>query len=132
MAWTEKTGPDSWRVRYRRADGTTGSVCGFRSKKTAEDYANDLECDQRRGTWLDPSGFRTTVAEWVTRWFPALDLDVRTLENYDSYLRCHILPRFGTMPLGNITTLDIRMWTKQAAEAGYPRPPSAAGSTYCP
>jgi len=119
MAWIEKTGPTLWRVRWRRADGTTGSVTGFRSEKVANNYADEMKCDQRRGTWLDPSGFRTTVAEWVERWWPSLDLDTRTLENYDSYLRCHILPRFGSTPLGSITTLDIKLWTKQAAQDGY-------------
>jgi integrase len=119
VAWIEKTGKDSSRVRYRRDDDTTGSVPGFPTKKAAADYAADLESDQRRGTWLDPCGFRTTLAEWVGRWFPTLDLDRRTLENYDSYLRCHILPQFGTTALGSITTLDIKLWAKEAAEAGY-------------
>ncbi len=119
MAWIEKTGPTLWRVRWRRPDGTTGSVTGFRSEKAANNYADEIECDQRRGTWLDPSGFRTTLADWVIRWWTTPDLDTRTLENYDSYLRCHILPRFGTTPMGTITTLDIKLWTKEAAEDGY-------------
>lgn len=119
MAWIEKTGPALWRVRWRRADGTTGSVTGFRNEKAANNYADEMECDQRRGTWLDPSGYRTTMADWVERWWPSLDLDTRTLENYDSYLRCHIPPRFGPIPLGSITALDIKLWTKQAAEDGY-------------
>ena len=36
-----------------------------------------------------------TLAGWVCSWWPTLDLDTRTLENYRSYLRCHILPRFS-------------------------------------
>lgn len=117
MAWIEKTGERSWRARYRRNDGVTESISGF--EKAAQDYADMVECDRRRGIWLDPSGFRTTVAQWVDRWFPSLDLDSRTVENYDSYLRNHILPRFGTTPLGSITPLDIRVWTKDALDAGY-------------
>jgi integrase len=45
--------------------------------------------------------------------------DTRTLENYRSCLRCHILPRFGTIPIEAITPLDIRMWSTQAFEDGY-------------
>jgi integrase len=119
MAWTEKIGERSWRVRYRCADGDVESIYGFDSAKAAQDYADMVECDRRRGVWLDPSGFKTTVAEWVDRWFPTLDLDTRTLENYRSYLRNHILPEFGDTPLGAITTLDVRMWIKQALEDGY-------------
>ncbi|WP_442792265.1 hypothetical protein [Amycolatopsis sp. NBC_01307] len=32
----------------------------------------------------------------MERWFPAQDLDPRTIESYRSRLRCHILPKFGT------------------------------------
>lgn len=77
---------------------------------------DDLESDRRRGTWLDPSGFKTTLAEWVRRWWPSLDLDLRTLENYESYLRLHILPRFGDVAMGDITTLDINLWIKESGE----------------
>lgn len=48
MAWVEQTGQHSWRVRYRRADGTVGSVLGFSSRRSAEAYAGDMESDQRR------------------------------------------------------------------------------------
>jgi hypothetical protein len=68
MAWVEQIGTHSWRVRYRRDDGTHGSLAGFRSKKTAQASAHDMEADQRRGTWLDPAGAQTTVADWVARW----------------------------------------------------------------
>ncbi|WP_442875441.1 hypothetical protein [Amycolatopsis sp. NBC_00355] len=40
------------------------------------------------------------MAEWVARWFLSLDLDPRTIESYRSRLRCHILPKFGDLPLG--------------------------------
>jgi hypothetical protein len=84
MAWTEKIAQHSWRVRYRRDDGVVESIYGFDDENVARDYADMVDCDRRRGTWLDPSCYRTTVTEWVTRWFPTLDLDTQTLENYSS------------------------------------------------
>jgi integrase len=129
MAWVTATGPKTWRVRYQRDDGTVGSVCGFRTEQAAIDYKNDLESDRRCGRWLDPSGSKTTLAEWVRRWWHSLDLDLRTLENYDSYLRQHILPRFGHVPMGNITTLDINLWIKESGEPSQTRPQGYAPST---
>jgi hypothetical protein len=38
MAWVAPSGSSRWRVRYRRDDGTTGSVCGFRTEQAAIDY----------------------------------------------------------------------------------------------
>jgi hypothetical protein len=100
MAWVEQTGQRSWRVRYRCADGTVGSVPGFSSRRSAEAYAGDLESGQRRQVWLDPAGGRLELRSWVARWLPVQDLDPRTADNYESYLRCHVLVRFGATPLG--------------------------------
>jgi hypothetical protein len=38
-------------------------------------------------------------------WLATLDLDVRTVENYRSRLRCHLLPSWGEITLGEISTL---------------------------
>ena len=32
MAWVEKSGAQTWRVRYRREDGTIGAINGFTGK----------------------------------------------------------------------------------------------------
>ncbi|WP_222426682.1 tyrosine-type recombinase/integrase, partial [Amycolatopsis rhizosphaerae] len=119
MAWVEQTGQHSWRVRFRRLNGTTSSIPGFPTRKIADHYAADMETDQRRKTWIDPADSRTTLADWAQQWLPAQDLDPRTIDNYRSYLHCHILPRFGDTALGEITTLDIDTWTKQATDADY-------------
>ncbi|RSN56207.1 hypothetical protein DMH01_30895 [Amycolatopsis sp. WAC 04182] len=82
MAWAEKIGPRSWRVRYPTADGRIGSRSGFGTKKLADDYANRIEADQRRGIWLDPQAAKTSVSAWVALWTETLDVEVRTEENY--------------------------------------------------
>lgn len=61
MAWTEQIGPHSWRVRYPTGDGHTASISEFTTKKAADDYAHDIETDQRRGTRIDPAHGRTTA-----------------------------------------------------------------------
>ncbi|VVJ19594.1 Integrase [Amycolatopsis camponoti] len=118
MAWVEQTGQVSWRVRYRRVDGTVGSVPGFCSRRSAEAYAGDVKSDQRRQVWIDPAGGRLTLRSWE-RWLPMQDLDPRTVDNYESYPRCHVLVRFGATPLGEITALDVDAWVKESREAGY-------------
>jgi integrase len=119
MAWTEQIGPHSWRVRYPTGDGHTASISGFTTKKAADDYAHDIETDQRRGTRIDPAHGRTTVAEWTATWFATLDLDPRTLDNYRSILRCHIQLRWGSTPLSDITTLAVNKWITELHQRGY-------------
>lgn len=96
MAWTEQTGKHAWRVRCPSSNGHIASVSGFSSQKAADDYAADIEPDQRRQLWIDPALGRTTVDNWAGRRLPSLDIDTRTYGNYNSYLRNHILPRWGT------------------------------------
>jgi hypothetical protein len=112
MAWIEQTGKCSWRVRYPRPTGGYGSISGFSSRKTARDYTDDLESDRRRGQWLDPDGAKTSAAAWAARWIETLDVETRTEENYRAYLRNHILPRWGTTSLGEITALAVNAWIK--------------------
>jgi len=99
VAWVEQCGNRSWRVRYRRQGFGARSVSGFGSRRDAVAYAAGLEVDRRRRVWIDPADSAVTVAEWTGRWFRSLDLDPRTIESYRSRLRCHILPKFGDLPL---------------------------------
>ncbi|WP_156960799.1 hypothetical protein [Amycolatopsis taiwanensis] len=108
MAWMEQSGKESWRVRWH-APGNTDSVGGFRSQGDARAYVADMAADRRRGAWINPAAGRITLAEWVARWLPAIDLDERTVETYHSRLRCHLLPRFGATPLAEITALDVTL-----------------------
>ncbi|PWK83224.1 integrase-like protein [Lentzea atacamensis] len=119
MAWTEQIGKQSWRVRYHTGDGHTASICGFATKLAAENGANDIESDQRRNTWLDPARGKTILAEWATIWFAALDLDPRTIDNYRSMLRCHILLRWGSTPVNAITALGVNKWIADLHALGY-------------
>jgi len=118
-AWVEQCGSRSWRVRYRRQGLGVRSVPGFGSRRDAAAYAAGLEVDRRRRVWIDPADSAVTVADWVARWFRSLDLDPRTIESYRSRLRCHILPKFGALPLGAITALGVTEWARQLEQDGY-------------
>lgn len=122
MAWTEQIAPHSWRVRRRRDDGHVESIYGLGDAEAAREVAGMFTGGRRRGSLRNLAGDRAaaiTLGDWVGCWWPTLDLDTRTQENYRSYLRCHILPRFGALPIEAITPLDIQMWSTQALEAGY-------------
>lgn len=118
MAWVEQCGDNTWRVRYRRDDGTIGSIPGFINEKAAEDHADDLESEKRKGTWLDPAAGQTLLNEFLTEWWGALDVDVRTEENYRSILRNHIKPRWGDTALAEIKNLKVLAWAKQLRASG--------------
>ncbi len=118
MAWVEKISRNAWRVRYWKDDGDLGSVPGFRSKMSADQHAADIEAERRAGTFIDPAAGKTSVSQWVHDWIPALDVDIRTEENYASILRCHILPRWGDSCIADISGIHVASWTKTLRAAG--------------
>ena len=119
MAWAEQRGRASWRVRYLKDDGSLGSLPGFPTLASAENYASDLDSEQRQGTFIDPSHGRITVDEWSTKWLEALDVGARTEEQYRGLLRNHILPRWGHISLCEISNIAVATWGKNKRADGY-------------
>ncbi|WP_116046415.1 tyrosine-type recombinase/integrase [Amycolatopsis palatopharyngis] len=118
MPWAEQSADTTWRVRYRRDDGTIGSIPGFPTSTAANDHIADMEVAQRHGTWIDPAAGRITVAVWAPDWLASLDIDQRTEENYRSFLTKHVLPRWGSTALADITNLQVRTWEKHLRASG--------------
>ena len=112
MAWTEQIGEQSWRVRYPREGGGVASVSGFGSREAAQQYARELETGRRQAGWPHLAPGRTTVDAWAAVWMETLDVEIRTEENYRSYLRNHIQPRWGRTALTEISPLAVTAWRK--------------------
>jgi hypothetical protein len=118
MSWVEHTSGHHWRVRYRRHDGTIASECGFTSKRTAQNRAQEINVEQRHDTY-DHTRARSTLNTWLSRWWTTLDLDEVTLDNYRYLVERHIRPRFGANSLGDIVASDVSQWSTDLHAAGY-------------
>jgi hypothetical protein len=129
VPWTEPAGDDTWRVRYRRADGTKGAISGFPDANAADDHISTMLHEQRTGTWIDPEDGRTTIAEFAPAWLDSLDIDQRTEENYRSFLKVHILPRWGNAAFAELTTSRSAPGRRSSAPPAWRRPPSTASSS---
>ncbi|MGW0663508.1 tyrosine-type recombinase/integrase [Streptodolium elevatio] len=119
MAWSEKHGA-TWRVRYLKDDGTLGSENGYPSKPVADDRADEINAEQRQGTFTDPALGHTPVRDWVETWRETLDVGEETRSMYESMLRNHLLPRWGETELAAITRSAVRIWR------------NSLGATYSP
>ena len=104
-----KTGP-RYEVRLRGPDGRERSR-SFRTLRDAERYEREQRRARDRGDWIDPRHATITFEEYATRWLrQRTDLRPRTVELYESLLRLHVLPTFGTLPVGRITPSSVRSW----------------------
>lgn len=111
MAYVERRGK-RWRVRYFDDAGRLASLSGYTTKTAADAAARDVETDQSRGVFLDPKAGDVKLGEWVEAWLDALHVSAATSAKYDVFLRRHILPKFGRLPLRAITRLSLRAWVK--------------------
>ncbi|MGI8792332.1 MAG: site-specific integrase [Acidimicrobiales bacterium] len=123
-----------WRVRL--ADPGTGqrvSIGSYRTKAEAEVAFAAAITDQAKGAWVAPDKGRVTLNEYAPKWLATRltsrgePLRPKTLELYDSFLRLHILPTLGPMPLGRLTTATIRSWHSGLLNQG----PGAASVAKC-
>ena len=119
MAWVEKTGAQSWRVRYTNVDNKLRTVSGFVTEQQARTFTADLPVKLARGASPDPSAQCMTFLAWSERWLPTLRVSERTDENYRRELSNHLLPRWGECPLASITPGQINTWADQMLACGY-------------
>lgn len=120
MAYIEKRADRKkpYRVRYRAPDNSLRSRT-FTRKSDAEKFVSVIETDKVRGAWVDPRLSQTTFAEWTARWLDTMaDLKPKTLAGYDSLLRTHVLPEFGSLGLAAIEPLHIRKWIARLRKGG--------------
>jgi len=125
VGYAENRG-DYWRGRYKQGPGRYGTVrdaagvtVRFRTRREAEQAANDAEAKVRAGTWRDPIAGRITFGEYANRWYAAQDLAASTMQNYRHHIEEHLLPFFEEMAVADILPSDVGAWEKRQRAAGY-------------
>jgi integrase len=119
VAFAERIGVGSWRVRYWTDAGVHATISGFRTAAEARAKAAEIDTDQRRGSFIDPAAGKTTVAAWARRWCEALDVAPATYAQYRSLINNHILPRWGATTLGELSGTSINVWASGLRRSGY-------------
>jgi integrase len=100
-----------YRVRYRKPDHSQGAKRGFTTKKEATLYLASVEISKNRGSYVDPSRSRVTVAEWMETWISTRsDLRTSTLDRMNGIIRRDIVPSLGNVPLGDLQRLQVQQW----------------------
>lgn len=124
MAHAEKRSYDKqakkwrWRGRYKLPNGKWGSVSRddegkpFYTERSAEAFAQGLETDVRRKTFINPRDGRITVAEWAEKWLPSIDVGPLSDKDYRLRLKNQILPEWGAVPVGDLSPNGIVTWEK--------------------
>lgn len=124
MAWVEKRGT-TWRVRYWKSDGGAGSIGGFTTQQSAQDYAQAMDSGQTHAPGVQPprqppppappvpsreGKELVLLGEWAERWWQTIDVSDSTEAFYRSLLTRHLLPTWGATPLEAIAPSAVKTW----------------------
>jgi integrase len=112
MATIEKRGGRAkpWRVRYRGPDGKERNK-SFTRKVDAERYLTGIEHSKITGTYFDPTRSKIAVAPWSRQWLAAqTHLKPSTRARYEGILSKHVEPRWGPVPLSQVSHADVTGW----------------------
>lgn len=90
---------------------------GFRTKKEAEKAMVEARAAIHKGEYVEPTKllFREYLHDWIKT---KRNLGEQTLELYESYLRTHIIPVLGHIPLAKMTAHDIELFLDTLHEKG--------------
>lgn len=116
MATIEKyqtgSGATLYRVRYRTPDNRQTDKRGFKTKRDAQIFANDVEVKKLTGDYIPPSLGRITVEELSANWLAhkkqaTAPSHYRTLE---SAWRVHVKPKWGSVSVADVEVLGVETW----------------------
>jgi integrase len=115
-----------WRGRYKISPGRYGTVkdsggatIRFRSRRDAEQAANDAESKVRSGLGRATVGVRVTFGQYANVWYGRQDLAASTMQNYRRHIEEHLLPTFEAKAVADISSADVAAWEKRERAAGY-------------
>ena len=120
MASVEKrtrNGVVRWYCRYRDPAGVQRTKT-FDRKVDAEQYLLSIESSKMVGSYIDPTAARLTVGAWSKRWIDGqTHLKPSTAERYAGILREHIVPRWGSTKLADVSHSDVQAWVSGLASS---------------
>ena len=110
LTWDVPRGPDGKRQqRYETMHGT---------KKQADARMAEIEHDLNRGIYTEPS--KMLLSDYLDTWLRDVSMRHRetTKAHHEYIVRVHIKPKIGSIPLAQLTTMDIQSLYIEKLESG--------------
>lgn len=116
-----KGGRKLWRVQYRTPAGKPTTKRGFKTKRAANDWADENAHTMKTGGYIEPSAGRLAFETFAETWFTGkVNLAASTRARYRGVLDIHLIPEFGTAKLADITHERIQEWVAASAAQSTP------------
>lgn len=114
------SGTTLYRVRYRTPTNRQTDKRGFKTKRAAEDFRDQLGVDTRRGAYVSPAAGRVKLGAYAAEWLASKhDLKPSTRARYKVVLDGFIADH-AAVQLGSITRGMVRTWVADLSAARSP------------
>lgn len=90
----------------------------FPHKKRALAEATAREVEASLPGWRDPRAAGRKWGDWCDAWWPTRSVSESTMRSDESALTKHLRPRWGNVPLADITRHEVRAWAAQLRRDG--------------
>ncbi|WP_405979932.1 tyrosine-type recombinase/integrase [Streptomyces sp. NBC_00158] len=107
-----------YQARYPGTDGVLRPAPQtYESKREAELFLAQIQADQARGDWIDPTAGEVLFAEYALRWIEERGIAATTDELYRRLLRLHLEPSFGEEYVNAVSPAKVRTWRAERLKA---------------
>lgn len=111
MAWAEERAKQKWSGLYRDAGGAKRRLPGtYATKSLAKDAATAAEVAANSHKGRMRTGPSPTWGQWCERWWASRAVEPSTIQNEDSMVKKHIIPRWADVKIDEIRRLDVQAW----------------------
>ncbi|MFF4789209.1 tyrosine-type recombinase/integrase [Streptomyces sp. NPDC001276] len=108
-----------YQARYVGPDGQLRPAPDtFRTKREADAWLADKQTEMRRGDWHSPDAGKVLFTSYAAAWVKERELTVRTRQLYESLLRLHLEPTFGSVNVAEISPPFVWRWRADKLTAG--------------
>src|SRR4051794_27917492 len=121
MASIKKRSDGKYRARYRD-EADKEHARHFDRKIDAQKWLDEVTASLVRGDYVDPKAGKETFRKHADTWLSVQPLRPSTRYAYESHLRRHVYPTFGSRQLSTIMPSEVQGWVSRL-----PLAPSTAG-----
>jgi hypothetical protein len=122
VASIDKRPNGRYRARWREYPGGPQRAKHFDRRVDAQLFLDQVRGDLVRGTYVDPVGAQVPFGRYAESWRQAqAHHRPSTAALVETYLRRHIVPYFGSRPLGSIRPSEVQSWANDRPRFSPPR-----------
>lgn len=108
-----------FRARWRDPAGREKAKT-FDTKAEAKAFLVKVDAAKQVGNYVDPQAGKVVVKDYAIEWLAGRDVRPSTAARDGSLVRSHIIPYFGSVPIGAIRAADVAAWKVKLLEDSSP------------